>query len=140
MPEIAYEVFEHTADIGLRAYGKTLPELFAHAAQGMESLMVSPEQVRIRESREISVDGHDLVSLLINWLNALIVLFDTDYLLFRQFDIHSFSETHLEARAQGEVYGAQRHDLSSAIKAATWHEASVEPVNDGYQASVIFDI
>jgi SHS2 domain-containing protein len=131
MPEISYEVFEHTADIGLRAYGKTLPELFAHAAQGMESLMVSPEQARLRESREIRVEGHDLVSLLISWLNALIVLFDTDYLLFCHFDIHSFSETHLEARVYGETYDAGRHDLSSAMKAATWHQAAVESVNDG---------
>jgi len=83
MPEIAYEVFDHTADIGLRAFGKTLPELFEHAAQGMESLMVPPEQVRVRESRDISVEGRDPVSLLINWLNALVFLFDTDYLLFR---------------------------------------------------------
>ena len=83
MPGIAYEVFDHTADIGLRAFGKTLPELFEHAAQGMESLMVPPEQVRVRESRDISVEGHDPVSLLINWLNALVFLFDTDYLLFR---------------------------------------------------------
>ena len=36
-----YEVFEHTADIGLQAYGSTLSELFIHAAQGMESLMVA---------------------------------------------------------------------------------------------------
>ena len=40
-----YEVFEHTADIGLQAYGSTLSELFIHAAQGMESLMVAPEQI-----------------------------------------------------------------------------------------------
>lgn len=140
MSELAYEVFEHTADIGLHAYGKTLPDLFAHAAEGMESLMVSPEQVRLRESRQVSVDGHDAVSLLINWLNALVVLFDTDYLLFRRFDIRSFSETHLEAHAHGETYDAQRHDLSSAIKAATWHQASVEAINGGYEATIIFDI
>ncbi len=42
MTQRAYEVFEHTADIGLHAFGRTLPELFIHAAQGMESLMVAP--------------------------------------------------------------------------------------------------
>ncbi len=135
-----YEVFEHTADIGLHAYGKTLPDLFAHAAQGMQSLMVSPEQVRIRESRDVEVDGHDLVSLLINWLNALIFLFDTEYLIFRQFDIAELTETHLQARAYGEPYDEQRHDMGSAIKAATWHEAAVESTGDGYKATIIFDI
>jgi SHS2 domain-containing protein len=135
-----YEVFEHTADIGLHVYGGTLAELFIHAAQGMESLVVPLEQVRIQVSREIVVDGHDSVSLLIAWLNELIFLFDTEYLVFREFIIDDLSETHLKGRASGEPYDAQRHDLSSAIKAVTWHEATVERTESGYKARVIFDI
>jgi SHS2 domain-containing protein len=135
-----YEVFEHTADIGLNAYGRTLPELFVHAAQGMESLMVTPEQVREQVSREIVVEGHDRISLLIAWLNELIFLFDTEYLLFCQFQIDAFAETQLQARASGEAYDPQRHDLSSAIKAVTWHEAVVEQTDDGFMAHIIFDI
>lgn len=140
MVQRAYEVFEHTADIGIHAFGRTLPELFIHAAQGMESLMVAPEQVRESVSREIAVEGHDLVSLLIAWLNELIFLFDTEYLLFRTFEINAFTEPSLRGRASGEPYDAQRHELSSAIKAVTWHEAAVEPTGDGYKARIIFDI
>ena len=135
-----YEVFEHTADIGLHAYGRTLSELFIHAAQGMESLMVAPEQICVQISREITVKGHDEVSLLIAWLNELIVLFDTEYLLFSQFEIDDITMTHLKGHASGEPYDAQRHDLSSAIKAVTWHEASVELTDKGYKARIIFDI
>lgn len=138
--KVSYEVFEHTADIGLHAYGHTLSELFIHAAQGMESLMVAPEQVQIVTSREIVVEGHDAVSLLINWLNELIFFFDTEYLLFRDFELSFMSERRLVARASGEVYDVQRHELSSAIKAVTWHEAAITPIEDGYQARIIFDI
>ena len=135
-----YEVFEHTADVGLHAFGRNLRELFTHVAEGMESLMVSPEQVRLQVSREINVEGHDPVSLLINWLNELIFLFDTEYLIFRRFEIDDLTETSLHASAHGEAYDARWHDLSSAIKAATWHEAAVEQVEGGYRATVIFDI
>ncbi len=135
-----YEVFEHTADIGLHVYGSTLSELFIHAAQGMESLMVPPEQIRIQVSRQLEVDGHDSVSLLIAWLNELIFLFDTEYLIFCQFEVESLTETHVRGRASGEPYDAQRHELSSAIKAVTWHEAAVEQTDDGYKARLIFDI
>jgi len=135
-----YKVFEHTADIGLHAYGSTLSELFIHAAQGMESLMVPPEQIRIQVSRQLEVDGHDSVSLLIAWLNELIFLFDTEYLIFCQFEVESLTETHVRGRASGEPYDAQRHELSSAIKAVTWHEAVVEQTDDGYKARLIFDI
>ncbi len=140
MAQRPYEVFDHTADVGIHAFGHTSPELFIHAAQGMGSLMVAPEQIRDSVSREIVVEGHDVVSLLIAWLNALIFLFDTEYLLFRTFEIDAFTETSLHGRASGEPYDAQRHDLSSAIKAVTWHEATVERTDDGYKARIIFDI
>jgi len=140
MSQKPYEVFEHTADVGLHAYGSTLPELFIHAAQGMESLMVSPEQIDVQVSREIVVEGHDVVSLLIAWLNELVFLFDSEYLIFRQFEIESLTETDLKGRTSGEPYDAQRHDLGSAIKAVTWHEAAVERTDVGYKARIIFDI
>jgi SHS2 domain-containing protein len=140
MTQKSYEVFEHTADVGLHAYGSTLPELFIHAAQGMESLMVSPEQIDVQVSREIVVEGHDVVSLLIAWLNELIFLFDTEYLVFRQFEIESLTGTDLKGRASGEPYDAKRHDLGNAIKAVTWHEAAVDRTDVGYKARIIFDI
>ena len=140
MAPASYEVFEHTADIGLHAYGTTLAELFVHAAQGMESLMVAPEQVRLQVQREVVVEGHDEISLLIAWLNELIFLFDTDYLLLRDFTVDEISATSLKAYVSGEPYDARRHDLSSAIKAVTWHEASVEQSDGGYKARIIFDI
>lgn len=140
MSQKAFEVFEHTADVGLHAYGSTLPELFIHAAEGMENLMVALSQVEIQVSREIEVEGHDIVSLLVAWLNALIFLFDTEYLIFRQFEIASLTETLLKGCASGEPYNVQRHELGSAIKAVTWHEAAVERTDDGYKARIIFDI
>lgn len=140
MPE-PYEVFEHTADIGLHAYGRTLAELFIHAARGMESLMVPPEQIRLQVGREIEAEGHDQISLLIAWLNGLVVLFDTEFLLFREFEIAAITATHVKGLARGEPYDDRRHDLSSAIKAVTWHEASIEQSADGgYKATLIFDI
>lgn len=135
-----YEVFEHTADIGLHAYGQTLPELFANAAAGMESLMVAPAQITPIVKREVCAEGHDLVSLLVSWLNALIFLFDTDYLLLSRFEITNFTDTQLRAWVAGEAYNPTCHDLSSAIKAVTWHEAAVQPTAEGYQARIIFDI
>ncbi len=135
-----YEVFEHTADIGLHAYGQTLRELFMNAAAGMESLLVAPNQLETKVSYEVQVEGHDRVALLIAWLNELIFLFDTEHLLLNQFQITNLTETRLEAIVSGEPYDVQRHDLSSAIKAATWHEASVESQAEGYKARIIFDI
>ncbi|GCE46396.1 SHS2 domain-containing protein [Thermosporothrix hazakensis] len=136
----SYEVFEHTADVGIHAYGRTLEELFAAAALGMESLMIAPEQLRVETSREVIVEEQNLLALLIAWLNELVFLFDTEFLLFREVEILELSEQRLRARVGGEPYDAERHELSSAIKAVTWHEASITSVDGGYRARVIFDI
>ena len=140
LPNHPYEVFDHTADVGINAYGDTLAALFIHAAQGMESLMVPPEQVRKTTSKEITAQGHDLVSLLVEWLNELVFLFDTEHLLFCDFTVDAIDETHVVGRAFGEPFDAQRHDIASAIKAVTWHEAAVKHAESGYQARIIFDI
>ena len=137
---VPFEVFDHTADVGIHAYGETLIDLFTHAAQGMESLLVAPEQVNVTTRRTMSVEAHDAVSLLVAWLHELIFLFDTEYLLFRDFEIETLTETLLTAHASGEPYDARRHALSSAIKAVTWHEASVIRTDGGYQATIILDI
>jgi SHS2 domain-containing protein len=83
--------------------------------------------------------------LLVSWLNELIFLFDTDYLLLTYLEITSLTETssgmQLQAKVAGEVYDATRHELSSAIKAVTWHEAAVEGSDGtGYRARLICDI
>ncbi|HEY1349025.1 MAG TPA: archease [Ktedonobacteraceae bacterium] len=135
-----YEAFDHTADVGLHAYARTLPELFSNAATGMQSLMVAPAQLRPQVSRQVSAQGHDLVSLLVAWLSEFIFLFDTEYLLFNHVEISDFTGTSIKAVARGEVYDASRHELSSAIKAVTWHEAQILPSDSGYSARVIFDI
>ncbi len=135
-----YEVFEHTADIGLHAYGLTTSQLFCNAAAGMESLMVSPAQIEEKISREVAVEGHDPVALLISWLNELIFLFDTEYLLLKRFEISKITDLSLRATVSGEPYNAARHDLGSAIKAATWHEAEIRSDATGYRARIIFDI
>jgi SHS2 domain-containing protein len=135
-----YEVFEHTADIGIQAYGRTLPELFIHAAQGMESLLVAPEQVNETTHRVVTVEGHDSLSLLIAWLNEFVFLFDTEFLLLRTFAIDEMTEQRVTGRAYGEPYDAQRHELSSAIKAATWHGAAIEQTANGYHTRIIFDL
>ncbi|EFH88526.1 archease [Ktedonobacter racemifer] len=137
-----YEVFEHTADVGLHAYGRDLPELFSHAAQGMESLMIALEQIKPTTMREVTVEAHDHLSLLIGWLDELIFLFDTQFLLVRDVEILDLTETRLQARVMGEAYDAQRHELASAIKAVTWHEAAItrDEASGSYQARIIFDI
>jgi SHS2 domain-containing protein len=133
-----FEFIEHTADIGLRAYGATLAEAFANAALGMFSVMAELDGVREAEIRRVAVRADDIEGLLFEWLNSLLYYFDVEMLLFKQFDIIEFEEKKLSALCYGEKYDSSRHSLRMGVKSATYHRLEVDREKNCVQ--VIFDV
>src|SRR5690242_18680717 len=97
-----YEIFEHTADVGVRAFGSSWSQLLTNAARGMFSLIVEPEKIRPVESRAVDVQGDGREELLMNWLKALLCLFDIDGLLLSEFEIQEADEHRVHATVRGE--------------------------------------
>ena len=135
-----FEVFEHTADVGIVAHGTGLPALFANAAQGMFSLMADLSGVEEREQRSIEVEARDREGLLVSWLTELLYYLDAEEMLFRRFEIDELSETKLRGRAFGERIDRDRHDLRLGVKAVTRHMLEIAPEDGGYRATVLLDI
>ncbi|MBI3862673.1 MAG: archease [Planctomycetia bacterium] len=135
-----YEIFEHTADLGLRVRAAALPELFVDAGRGLFAMVVDDlASVQPTMSRELHVAGSDVTYLLFDWLNELLYLCDTERLVFSQFDLR-IDDAGLVATARGEPIDAGRHRLTHEIKAITYHELKVERTSDGWLAEVIVDI
>ena len=134
-----FEVLNHTADIGIIAYGSDMKTAFADAAKGMFSLITELNDVEEIEHRNIELTAPDQESLLVAWLNELIFLFDVDNILLRRFVISQLSKTHLKARAYGEKVDTSRHSLKLGIKATTYHMLKIEKGKPN-KIQVIFDI
>ena len=135
-----FEILEHTADVGVVARGRTLAEAFAHAAQGMFSIMVNLDGVREVEERSMAVAGHDWPSLLVAWLSELLYFLDVDGLVFKRFEIGEMQPYSLKASAYGEKIDRQRHELGPGVKAVTHHMLEVGEDEDGYRVQVLLDI
>ena len=136
-----FELVEYTADIGIRAFGIDLKETFQHAAVGMFSLITDINKVNELLYRDVEVSAPDREILLVEWLNDLIFLFDTEQLLFKRFDIGTLTDTGLKAHCHGEKVDKSRHQLKRGIKSATYHMLKVEKVKNGsYLAEVLLDI
>ncbi len=136
-----FEIIEHTADIGIRASGIDLSQAFANAAVGMFSLITDSNKVNEALYRDVEITALDRESLLVEWLNELVFLFDTEQLLFKRFHIGTLTDTQLKARCYGEKIEKSRHELKTGIKSATYHMLKVEKINDyNSQVQVIFDI
>lgn len=133
-----FELIEHTADVGLIAYGRDLAGAFANAAFGMFSIIAELDAVRETESRRVDITGDDVEGLLFEWLNSLIYLFDVEMILFKGFDIIDFDDGRLQAVCRGEKYDPARHHLKTGVKSATYHMLTVD--REKHQVQVIFDI
>src|SRR5690606_9407711 len=59
------EPIDHTADVGLCAYGADLRELFEAAAEGLFALHADVERVRPAATERIEAHGGDLAELLV---------------------------------------------------------------------------
>ena len=135
-----FDILEHTADIGLIAYGKSLKEVFENAAIGMFSLVTDLDKVGDSFSCELRAENEDKEGLLAEWLNELLYISEVDEVVLKTFKItHLEKDRFLTARAYGEKVDLDRHEIKTQIKACTYHELRVEK-DKMWRAQVIFDI
>ena len=135
-----YEIFEHTADLGIRARAGSLDELFVDAARGLFSiLVVNSDAIRAVEETTFQLRGDNIEELFHDWLAELLYTFHARRLVLADFDVQ-VSDTSLSAKAWGEPIDKSRHEIGDEVKAITWHALKVEPVGDGWLAEVIVDV
>ena len=135
-----YEVFEHTADLGLRMRAADLDSLFAEAGRALFTVIADDlDQVRPTRERRFSVTGDNREYLLRDWLGELLYTFETERLLLAQFDVH-VNPDGLSATCRGEPVDSERHHMAHEVKSITYHELKVEQVGDGWLGEVIVDI
>lgn len=129
-----------TADLTLEAYGSTIGEAFGNAALAMFNAMTPLEGVEEREVRIVEVRGDDLGGLLYNFLDELIYVHETDYLVFSGIDL-SLDEKLLWVRAEcrGERFDTGRHESGMVIKAVTFYQMKIERGEKGWTIRVVLD-
>ena len=135
-----FEILEHTADIGIRAFGSTLPELFENAALAVESIAFDLSGVEPRIACLVSATGDDRTSLFVNWLNEVIYQFDALQIAIARLHWLRFTDTAISARGWGEARDPRRHAPRMVVKAATYHQVSIRQVRGRWIAEVYLDI
>lgn len=128
----------HTADIGLLMSAPDGATLFAGAARAMFGLIY--EQLAgplTAASRQVTVQAPDPESLLIDWLNELLFLYEVDDLAYTEVTMARWGPTQLEATVRGR---RPTRPPVLHIKAATYHQIRVRPVPTGWEAQLFFDI
>ena len=135
-----YRQLSHTGDLAWRLWGQDLPELFENAGRALSATLTDRRYLRRRATRTVRLTAGDWEALLVDWLNHLLYLFDIDGFLGRDFRVESLTPGGLKARVSGETFDPARHPSRTGVKAATYHQLSIVPVQDGWEATVVLDL
>lgn len=135
-----HEVFEHTADLGLRVRADSLSQLFVDAAQGLFSMIVTNlDDVKPVDDLHFTITGNELEYLLFDWLNELLFTFESTHMLLSEFQC-TVEDGAVRAIARGEALDQSKHQLDHEVKAITYHGLKIEQHDNEWLAEVIVDI
>ena len=135
-----YEQFPHTADIGIRVFGKDLKELFENAAFALFDIMADLDGLKPSIEKAVKVEGDTHEELLVAWLDELLYLFYTKGVIFSEFRIEELSDKKLTAKAFGKSVSSNRNRLKTEIKAATYSGLKIDKSDGGYKVEIILDV
>ena len=134
---IRYKTIDHTADIAIKAYGKTLAEAFGNAAFGMFDIIADISQFKPVGEFRVELEAPDLEQMLVDWLSELLYLSEVEDIIFCEFEV-IIQDNELKGIARGEKYNPLKHELHTEIKAVTYHMLEIDKVENTVQ--VLFDI
>lgn len=145
-----FEYLDHTADVQLHAWGATLKEAFQNVALAMYNYMTPLTGISITTDKEhndnitrlFQAQGHDMQSLVFNFLDELLFNFATDFFVCKEIKVTSLDTEHwkVEAVGKGEVFDQSRHVSGTEIKAITYSAMQINETPNDAEIFVIVDI
>jgi SHS2 domain-containing protein len=139
-----FELLAHTADVGVRARGATLEEVFEQATVGLAEVLGAWRPAGAgggggAEAVAAEVTGGDLGGLLVDWLNEVLWAHEAR----RHAAIVAVQVGRAgDGRAAGTVSFSTTAPPAdgTSVKAATYHRLRVERDDGGWLAEVYLDV
>jgi len=141
-----YELYDHTADLGVIGHGPSLAEALEGVLQAMFDKMSEVKTVGESERQRISAqrEGLDLEDMIVDLLSQVLYLFDAEGFLGKRSEVEVLEEENevaaLEASLFGETFDPSRHSVHSHIKAVTYHDLKVWQDQSGWHVKILFDV
>ena len=140
------EYLDHTADIQLHAWGKTLEEAFEQQVLAVMGLVTEAQTVDVHSPaahrRQVAAEGHDVQSLLYNFLDEWLFQFNADLFVCRRLKIISLDRTNWRIKSVGigEPFELGRHPQGIEVKAITYSALRVTEEPERTDVLVIVDV
>ena len=138
--EPSFELFDHTADIGIRARAATLPDLIAPTTEALYAIIGDLIMCGNATPISITCDGPDPPVMLRDYLAEVLTLFERDRRRVTTVNVAVFDDTGLTVEVQAAPIDAERSVYHREVKAITYHELDIRSIAGGYEATLIVDI
>ncbi|CAL5223857.1 g6444 [Coccomyxa viridis] len=142
--DACYEYLDHTADIQIHSWGRDLGEAMANAGLAMYNYMTPLSGISIEPScsREIEAEGHDEESLLFAFLDELLFIFHTEFLVCKRITVTELdrSSWSLKAHGEGQMFERGKHASGTEVKAITYSNMQIREQTGDAEIFVIVDI
>ena len=137
--DAGFELFDHTADVGVRAFSPTLAGLVAPASWGLYTVI--GELVTGDAADELRFDAiGESAELLRDYLAELLFAFERRGLMAASHSVEAFERDCLKVQAALHRVDLERSVFYREVKAVTYHELSIRPIEGGYEVRYIVDI
>lgn len=135
-----FELFDHTADVGVRVFAPSLPELIAPATAGLYVVIGEFASGGPPAPRRFELTGDEPAMLLRDYLAELLNLFDTERLYVTGVEAAEFTQQRLTVTARVQSVNMHESVFEREVKAVTYHELAIRQTAAGYEATYIVDI
>lgn len=134
-----FKFLEHTADIKFQAFGKSLEEVFENSALALFGVLCDGK-VKEKKSFKINAKGEDFESLLYDFLEEFLVLFESENFLPSKIKNLKIDEKKFEISAEIVGDNSEKYEISNHIKAITYNEMFVRAENGKWISQVVLDV
>jgi SHS2 domain-containing protein len=132
-----YRLLEHTADAMVEVHGKDLNERFGNAAYALFDQITDVSKVEPKGEMKIVLSAETRDQLLVDFLQELLFLHDTEDLVLCEFDVATDGKN-LEARVRGEKFDEKKHTKRSVVKGVTYHRLEFD--DEEGVITILFDV
>ncbi|RJP32276.1 MAG: archease [Phycisphaerales bacterium] len=135
-----FELFDHTADLGLRAWADTPGGLVEPLTRGFYAAVGDVAAAPGGSVETLSIGGADPALRWRDYLARLLLLFECDGVVLVDPRVTRLDEAGLEVVARHAPLDAAASDLAREVKAVTYHALSLVEADGRWTFTVILDI
>jgi SHS2 domain-containing protein len=133
-----FKFLEHTADVKFQAFGSTLGKAFSNSALALAEVMTKKTKIKSKVKKKIKVSGKDNSSLLYNFLEEFLFLFDSQGFILSKIEKLRIKEDKLEAEVSGD--NVRNYKISQDVKAVTYNSMFIKKEKGKFIIQVVLDV